>query len=359
MQRSFTHSGIPDQRVTMSLDPDAFFTTLPSNINNVNFGHQYHQGQMHPASSYIIQQTLNPMVFDTTEAYHTLDGYLSPASFSQASSLAPCPELVDDLSAPAMSRNSSTSSSISTSTALSVDELDMANQQWMLFDGLGRPYLPDFQVSNSGPYIMSPNSDPGEVTFDLPTKYPPSLRHLNSEPMTPLTVDQTLQRFQNNFNHPKKQVNIAPPPSQAGHSRLRQSSTRKASSAPASQPISSRQSAARMKKSNQPLSLPSTSRAITKPKLALPPRLQPNTSRKAHSSKSKIICDTCGKRFRGPHELDRHQQNKHSPRRISYICVDGSGARGVAPSMLKVPLDDCRNCQKKKQYGAYYNAAAQ
>jgi hypothetical protein len=355
MQRSASQSAISDHRMTMPFDHTPIFTaTLPANMSDLNLGYQYPQNQIHPAAGHVVYQSLIPIGFDSTEAYYPLSGYQSP-DFSQTSSLPPVPDMVDDMSATAMSRSSSTSSSISTDTNLSFDEGDMTAQHWtpVGFDGLESAFIPDLQVSNPGPYIMPQSSD-FELPFDLPSKYHP-LPHFRS--------DQALQRLPNTTTQPRKPSIVYTPPTPPHQSRQRQPSTRKANNYPSTRPSPTRSSAVRTKnfrRQHQAHPPSSVSRTVTKDtKMALPRQMQSSTSRKSNSSKSKIQCDDCDERFRGPHELDRHRQNKHSDRRIMWICIDGSSIPGVAREMLKVPLDKCRHCLTRKPYGAYYNGAAQ
>ena len=61
-------------------------------------------------------------------------------------------------------------------------------------------------------------------------------------------------------------------------------------------------------------------------------------------------CDEHPDGFRGQHELQRHMDRAHSPRRKVWVCVD--------PTPEKNFLANCKACNSQKEYGADYNAAA-
>ncbi|KAJ6440706.1 key lime pathogenicity protein [Purpureocillium lavendulum] len=75
----------------------------------------------------------------------------------------------------------------------------------------------------------------------------------------------------------------------------------------------------------------------------------------------KVYCDQCTEHpdgFRGDHELRRHLNAKHKGIVKKFVCRDPASVGLNSTVQVLYPLADCRACNSKKQYGAYYNAAA-
>lgn len=75
----------------------------------------------------------------------------------------------------------------------------------------------------------------------------------------------------------------------------------------------------------------------------------------------KVYCHKCDEYpngFRGEHELRRHIEAKHSVTVKKWVCLDPKTVGIKTEFVPLLPLDQCKHCNNKKPYGAYYNAAA-
>ncbi|KJZ77127.1 hypothetical protein HIM_03448 [Hirsutella minnesotensis 3608] len=75
----------------------------------------------------------------------------------------------------------------------------------------------------------------------------------------------------------------------------------------------------------------------------------------------RVYCNQCEDHpdgFRGDHELRRHLSAKHKGIVKKFVCRDPATIGIQSNVKALYPLSECRACTSKKQYGAYYNAAA-